>query len=170
MSKDDVTQIRVGNSSVGIMGLKTVLEEMSGGYADKPDKEVMEVLLNLLGERNYIPSKVKEDYGRAFLLEFRKFLGKPCEDTVPEGLEIKVLGPGCAQCDRLERELKNIMAETGMVADIEHVRDIKEIGKYGVMGTPALVINRQVKSVGSVPPKAKIVAWLKDAEKERKNS
>ena len=122
MSKDDVTQIRVGNSSVGIMGLKTVLEEMSGGYADKPDKEVMEVLLNLLGERNYIPSKVKEDYGRAFLLEFRKFLGKPCEDTVPEGLEIKVLGPGCAQCDRLERELKNIMAETGMVADIEHVR------------------------------------------------
>ena len=170
MAQDDVTQIRIGNSSVGIMGIKTVLEEMSGEYADKPDKEVMEVLLSLLGKRNYIPSKVKDDYGKAFLQEFKKFIGKPFEEEVSEGLEIKVLGPGCAQCDRLDQELKNIMAETGIVADIEHVRDIKEIGKYGVMGTPALIINRQVKSVGSVPPKAKIITWLKDAEKERKNS
>ena len=123
-----------------------------------------------MGKRNFIPDRAAEDYGKAFLREFKKYLGKPCEDAAPEGLEIKVLGPGCAQCDRLDQELKNIMAETGIVADIEHVRDIKEIGKYGVMGTPALIINRQVKSVGSVPPKAKIITWLKDAEKERKNS
>jgi protein-disulfide isomerase len=68
------------------------------------------------------------------------------------------------QCDRLEQELMLVMAESGIIADMEHVRDIKEIGRYGVMGTPALLINGQVKSVGKVPAKSKIIEWLKEAE------
>ncbi|MBW1706122.1 MAG: thioredoxin family protein [Deltaproteobacteria bacterium] len=80
-------------------------------------------------------------------------------------MEIKVLGPGCAQCDRLEQELMQVMAETGVVADVEHVRNIKEIERYGVMGTPALLINGEVKSVGKVPPKTKLKEWLMQAQK-----
>jgi small redox-active disulfide protein 2 len=111
-----------------------------------------------------------EDYAKAFLREFKKFLGKPFEDETPEGIQIKVLGPGCAQCDRLEQELMQVMAETGIVADMEHIRDIKEIGRYGVMGTPALLINGKVKSVGKVPPKVNLIEWLKEAdEKEQEN-
>jgi small redox-active disulfide protein 2 len=117
-----------------------------------------------LSKRNYIPDTVRGDYGRAFLREFWKFLGKPFEEEIPGGIQIKVLGPGCAQCDGLERELMQVMAETGIAADIQHIRDIKEIGEYGVMGTPALLINGKVKSVGKVPPRSKIVQWLKEAE------
>ncbi|MBW1999717.1 MAG: thioredoxin family protein [Deltaproteobacteria bacterium] len=75
-------------------------------------------------------------------------------------MEIKVLGAGCAQCNRLEQELMQVMAEAEIVADIEHVRDIKEIGRYGVMGTPALIINGEVKSVGKVPPRTELKQWL----------
>ena len=50
-----------------------------------------------------------------------------------------------------------------LAGDLEHVRDIKEIGKYGVMGTPALIINGTVKAVGKVPPKNRIKKWLVDA-------
>jgi small redox-active disulfide protein 2 len=165
MSQDDVTQIRVGDSSVGIIGLKTVMEDMAEEYGDRPDREVQEELLNRLEKRNYISEVGKEDYGKAFLREFKRFLGKPFEDASPEGIEIKVLGPGCAQCDRLEQELIKVMGETGILAGVEHVRDIKEIGKYGVMGTPALIINGNVKSVGNVPPKNKLKEWLKEAQK-----
>ncbi|MBW1782998.1 MAG: thioredoxin family protein [Deltaproteobacteria bacterium] len=77
---------------------------------------------------------------------------------------IKVLGQGCVECDRLERDLMEVMAEMGLAADLEHVRDIKEIGKYGVMGMPALIINGKVMSVGRVPPKAKLEAWLKEVK------
>lgn len=161
MSQDDVTQIRVGNSPVGIMGLKTVLEDMAETYGERPDQEIIEELLNRLSKRNYISEKVKESYGKAFLREFKKFLGKPFEEEAPEGLEIKVVGPGCVQC---EQDLMQVMAETGIVANIEHVRDIKEIGRYGVMGTPALIINGKVKSVGSVPLKSKMIAWLNKAQ------
>ncbi|OPX38232.1 MAG: hypothetical protein B1H12_03000 [Desulfobacteraceae bacterium 4484_190.2] len=79
-------------------------------------------------------------------------------------MEIKILGPGCVQCDGLEQTLMQVMAEINLIADIEHVRDIKEIGKYGVMGSPALLINGKVKSVGKVPHKAKIKEWLTEAQ------
>ena len=54
------------------------------------------------------------------------------------------------------------MSEEKINADIEHIRDIKEIGKYGVMGTPALVINEKIKSVGTIPPRYKIIEWLNE--------
>ena len=85
------------------------------------------------------------------------------EEEEGEGILIKLLGPGCVQCDRLEQELMQVMSETGIIADMEHVRDIKEIGKYGVMGTPALIINGKVKSVGKVPPRASLIQWLQEA-------
>ncbi|MBU1163596.1 MAG: thioredoxin family protein [Proteobacteria bacterium] len=75
-------------------------------------------------------------------------------------LEIKVLGPGCSQCDMLDKILIEVLSEMKILADMEHIRDIREIGKYGVMGTPALVINGKVMSVGKVPSKEKLKEWL----------
>jgi small redox-active disulfide protein 2 len=75
---------------------------------------------------------------------------------------IKVLGPGCNQCDRLAQEVIEVLSEMKLSADVEHVRDIKEIGSYGVMGTPGLVINGKVTSVGKVPPKAKLKKWFSE--------
>ena len=164
MSEDQVTQIKVGNSSVGVIGLKPVIEDMAPGYEDKEDAEVGDALLARLSKKNYIPPTVQEEYRRAFLREFKKFLGKPVEAEAPQGLEVKVLGPGCSQCDRLEQELMAVMSENGMVADVEHVRDVKEIGTYGVMGTPALIVNGHVKSVGKVPPRNKLKQWLEEAQ------
>ena len=120
-------------------------------------------LVKRLSVKNYIPESAKESYGKAFLREFKKFTGKPYEEETPEQLEIKILGPGCANCDRLEREVLEAVSELDLPASIDHVRDIKEIGKYGVMGTPALIINGQVKAVGRVPPRSKIIEWLKEA-------
>jgi len=81
-------------------------------------------------------------------------------------VEIKILGTGCANCEKLEQDLMSLIAETGVQADIEHVRDLKEISRYGVMGFPALVINRKVKAVGSVPPRSRIKEFIREAEAE----
>jgi small redox-active disulfide protein 2 len=103
---------------------------------------------------------MKDSYGKAFLREFNKYLGKPYDEEVTESLEIKVLGPGCSQCDMLDKILMEVLSEMNILADMEHIRDIKEIGKYGVMGTPALIINGKVKSVGKLPGKEKLKEWL----------
>ena len=78
-------------------------------------------------------------------------------------MSIRLLGPGCANCDRIEQEVIEILPELSLVADFEHVRDLLEIGQYGVMGTPALVIDGKVITSGSVPPKAQLKIWIERA-------
>jgi len=168
MPQDDYMLIKINNHRVGIIGLKEALEKLTPTHADKSDDEVQAALFECLSKKNYIPRPARESYGKAFVREFRKHLGQPYDEAAPEGLEIKVLGPGCAQCDKLQMELMQVMSEMNLAADLEHVTDIKEIGRFGVMGTPALVINGEVKSVGSVPPKGKIKRWLNEATEGNK--
>ena len=166
MSQKDVRKIKVGKNVIGIIDLNNTLEVVAKDFAGKPEAEIQAELLKRLSKGNYIPDNIREEYGKAFLREFSKFIGRPYEKVVFEGLEVKVLGQGCTQCDKLEQELMHVMAEFEIIADIEHVRDIKEIGKYGVMGMPALIINGKVKSVGRVPPKNKLIEWLKEAKEK----
>jgi len=164
MTDADVSQVRVGEFAVGIIGLKSVLKDMAVEWAEKPDPQVAAELVKRLSVKNYIPESAKESYGMAFLREFKKFTGKPYEEEASEQLEIKILGPGCANCDRLEREVMETVSELDLPAGIDHVRDIREIGKYGVMGSPALIINGKVKAVGRVPMRSEIRKWLIDAK------
>ena len=164
MTDADVSQIKVGKFTAGIIGLKPVLEDMAGEWAEKPDAQVAAELVERLSIKNYIPESAKVSYGMAFLREFKKLIGKPFEDEPVEQLEIKILGPGCANCDRLEREVMEAVSELDLPAGIDHVRDIREIGNYGVMGSPALIINGKVKAVGRVPMRSEITKWLKDAQ------
>ena len=66
-------------------------------------------------------------------------------------MEIKVLGTGCANCKTLEKSVFNALAEMNFDADVEKVEDITQIMAYGVMRTPALVINGKVVMSGRVP-------------------
>lgn len=64
---------------------------------------------------------------------------------------IKILGMGCCNCKNLEKAARNAVAELDIDADIEKVEDIQKIMGYGVMSTPALVINEKVALYGRVP-------------------
>ncbi len=77
-----------------------------------------------------------------------------------EKMEIKVLGPGCSRCQQTEEHVKAAVAEAGVEAQIEKVTDVMEIAGYGVFGTPAVVIDGEVKSVGKIPTKEDIKTWL----------
>ncbi len=76
-------------------------------------------------------------------------------------MEIKVLGPGCAKCQQVEKVVKEAVAEAGVTADVEKVSDLMKIALHGVFGTPAVVIDGEVKSVGKVPTKEEVLSWIK---------
>ncbi|MEJ5347776.1 MAG: thioredoxin family protein [Desulfosoma sp.] len=78
-------------------------------------------------------------------------------------MEIKVLGPGCKKCQQTEAVVKEAVAESGVQAAVAHVTDAMEIAGYGVFGTPAVVINGEVKSVGKIPKKEEVLAWIQAA-------
>ena len=73
---------------------------------------------------------------------------------------IKVLGPGCTNCKNLERVTREAVATLGLDATIEKVDDFAEIAGYGVMSTPALVVDEQVVVYGRVPKVAELRALL----------
>ena len=165
MSDEKITRINVGGHATGIIGLQPVIEEVAKEFKGRNDDEIKTEFLKHLSKKNYISSKTRDMYGQAFLREYKKFVGEPFEDKGDGGLEIKVLGPGCPRCEKLEQDLMAMMAELNIAAGLEHVRDPLEIGNFGVMGMPALIINGEVKAVGSVPPKSKLKEWLLEATK-----
>ncbi|MBP2643215.1 MAG: redox-active disulfide protein 2 [Firmicutes bacterium] len=76
-------------------------------------------------------------------------------------MKIEILGMGCQKCNNLYEAAKQAASELGIDAEFVKVEDIKEIMKYGVMNTPALVIDGVVKVAGKVPSKDEIKDYLK---------
>lgn len=75
-------------------------------------------------------------------------------------MEIKVLGPGCKKCESTKKNVDDAVAEAGVTADVIKVTDVMEIAKQGVFGTPAVVVDGEVKCVGKVPTKDEIKSWI----------
>ena len=160
---EDYTQIRIGKHLTGIIGLKSALADAVARCKGMADDQIASVLVEMLSTSNYIEARIKAEYAQAFLREYKKHIGEPVTETSDQRMQIKVLGPGCPQCERLEQEVMAVMSETGIMAELEHVRNPADISRFGVMGSPALVINGEVKVVGSVPPREKIKTWIEQA-------
>ncbi len=77
-----------------------------------------------------------------------------------EGASVKVLGSGCAKCNQLEAATKAALAQLGMDTTIDHVTDFAQIAAYGVMTTPALVVDGKVVSYGKVLKTEEVVKIL----------
>lgn len=77
-------------------------------------------------------------------------------------MKIKILGPGCANCQRLEERTKEAVEALGLDVNLEKVTDAAEIASYGIMRTPGLVVNDTVVVAGRVPSTREISDLLKN--------
>lgn len=82
-------------------------------------------------------------------------------ESAGKGADVKILGGGCAKCNALEAATMQALRELGIDATIDHIKDFEKIAAYGVMTTPALVIDGRVVSCGRVLKKDEVVAILK---------
>jgi len=78
-------------------------------------------------------------------------------------MKIEVLGPGCANCVRLEANAREAVVMAGVEAEVVKVSDYRQIAAYGVMSTPGLVIDGKVVSYGRIPTAGDIALWLTEA-------
>lgn len=78
-------------------------------------------------------------------------------------LTIKILGPGCANCKKVEQITRKSVSELGFQAEISKVTDFGEIMTYPIISTPGLVINGEVVCSGRIPTQAEVTTWLVDA-------
>ncbi len=78
-------------------------------------------------------------------------------------MKVAVLGPGCTKCHKLFALTEQALADVDVTAELEKVERIDQIASYGVLVTPALVIDGEVKCAGKLPSPAQIVEWLRAA-------
>ena len=78
-------------------------------------------------------------------------------------MDIKVLGPGCAKCRALEKQVREVVTELGMDATVEEVKDMVKIMEYRVLMTPGLVIDGRVVSSGRVPSRGDVRKMIEEA-------
>jgi len=79
-------------------------------------------------------------------------------------LDIKVLGPGCTNCVRLEKLVREVLEENNLEATVEKLITYDDFARYGVMITPALVVNGKGLTQGKVPTKHTLLHWLTDSQ------
>ncbi len=159
MTGNEIKQVMINGRLIGISGLTEAIKEVAGN-ASLRDNEIQKKLLEFIAMHNYIPASAEEAYGKAVLREFKIAQGISVDEAPISGFRIAVLGAGCMRCTQLESDVRDILSEMKIAADLQHVIDLKEISRYGLMGLPALVIGNKVVSVGEVPPKNKIRQWI----------
>lgn len=149
--------LKVGAVSVGLIGLDVALTKILAS----PKLDILLAVSRVYAEiacLNYIPASAAEKYRQAIEQEIVRLRGGPARAN--DHLEVRILGTGCVSCNNLQKQVFEIVADHGIVADVFQVHDLDEIGRFGVLQTPALVINGQVKSMGRIPTRAQIEAWL----------
>lgn len=76
---------------------------------------------------------------------------------------IKVLGSGCANCQKVEQIAKKVVGTLSADATVQKVTDMKEIMRYSILSTPGLVINEKVVCTGRIPSEAEVTTWITTA-------
>jgi hypothetical protein len=161
MVEKDYRLVLVGNTQVGLIGLKEIFDELKT-KKDEPESVLKERLAERAARKNYIPDSIKEDYRKALFREFKKFLGEKIEEERGEFLEIIILGTGCFSCNQLEKDILAVLSETGIRAALNHITDPGLIAQYSILALPGLIINGKVKSKGTLPSKSMIKKWLEE--------
>lgn len=81
-------------------------------------------------------------------------------------ITIKILGPGCMNCEKVEQNARKAVTNMGVEAKISKVTDYQEMQQYGLLATPGLVINEKLVCAGRIPEEGEVMTWLADAMME----
>jgi small redox-active disulfide protein 2 len=163
MEEKDYRLVFIGDTQVGLMGLKGIFEELKA-QKGMTEFDLKQMLVEMAGKKNYIPSSVREEYEKTLFKEFKKFLGEKVGEERGGFLEVAILGPGCYSCDKLEQDVMAVLSETGIQAGLNHISDPSLIAQYGILALPGLIINGKVKSKGTIPSKSMIKKWLEEEQ------
>jgi small redox-active disulfide protein 2 len=150
--------IRIGRSTIGLIGLDLALNRAAAG--GMPEEEAVDFLLAAVSRANYIPAGAVAKYREALRQAYREHLQPGVAPAGPP--VIRIFGTGCVSCNSLQKLVIEVLAAMGMAADIEQIHDPDEIGRQGIVLTPALMVNGQVKSGGLLPTRAQIEQWLRE--------
>jgi len=151
--------IRIGKANVGLIGLDQAMAKIIAAN-DLSEDAAVAAIFAAISRDNYVPAEAAPLYHEALRREYRRRLGQ--ESSSAGILTIRVLGPGCVSCNKLTTMLIGALQRLNLAADMESVHDLDAIWRFGVIQTPALVINNRVKCAGRMPSPAEVEQWVRE--------
>ncbi len=145
-----IRQIPVNGIMTGITMLDESIADVKARNLTS-DQEIRAALMKKIRVYNYVPPGVAEAYAQAIIEEYGKTTAKKLNNFGETMKKIEIIGTGCAKCKRLLANAEQAVKELNIAAEVLKVDDIDEIVDRGVMMTPALFINGQVRAEGRVP-------------------
>jgi len=160
---EEITIISINEIKIGLIGLGDVFDNVKKMNLSD-ESELKNQLLEQVRMQNYVPDSRADDYAQGLLREYKKFVGLPVETVVekPAFPTIRILGPGCAACETMEKDVRAILFELNIAADVDHVRDVNQITEFGMVRTPTLVINDAIVLNGRSLPKIQLKKLLEE--------
>ncbi|MDD3619953.1 MAG: thioredoxin family protein [Desulfobulbaceae bacterium] len=150
--------IRIGRASIGLIGLDLALYQAAA--KKMAEDEAVAFLYAAVSRSNYIPAAAREKYRLALRQAYRRFLDQDGQDA--DHLVIRIFGKACLSCNAIRESVIEVLDRMGLAADIEQIGDPDEIGRHGIVITPALVINGRLVSGGVMPTRAQIEQWIRE--------
>jgi small redox-active disulfide protein 2 len=158
---EQITQIVIAGHSIGIIDLPDIIEEVKQLNIDN-DEEIKQKLLERIKVKNYVSDSMNNEYKRVLFREYKKSLGVVVEEEKLTAVSIRILGPGCSACEKMEQDVKLNLVELNIAANVEHIRDVNRIAEYGMVQTPALVINGEIALSGRSLPRNQLKKLLQE--------
>lgn len=154
--------IHIGTANIGLVGLDIALNKVAS--ENLPEDDAIEFIFSAISKKNYIPADAEGNYRKALRVEYRRHMN--IEDAQMAGLVIRIFGTGCISCDKLQGQVIEVLSNMNLAADIEQIHDPDEIGRQGILMTPALMINGKVKSGGKPPTPVQIEQWIAEVSQD----
>ncbi len=158
MDEATTRTIRIGKASIGLIGLDIALNQAAAKKLSEDN--AVEYLYDAIRRQNYIPQGAEKKYRDALRRTYQLHL-HPAEQLNDIPI-IRIYGKQCVSCDNLHNTVRDILNSAGLAADVEKIHEPDEIGRAGILITPALVINGELKSSGTWPTHAQIELWIKE--------
>lgn len=161
--REEITIISIEGIKIGLIGLGDVFDNVKKMNLSD-ESELKNQLLEQVRVQNYLPDSRADDYATALLREYKKIAGLPVEHVAEKFVfpTIRILGPGCPACDNMEKDVRAILSELNIAADVDHVRDVNQIAEYGMVRTPGLVINNKIVLSGRSLPRAQLKKLIEE--------
>lgn len=151
--------LRIGKATVGLIGIDLALGRVLNDKSLNT-YEAAEQVFREIEKKNYVPAGAVADYKKAIRNEILLLRGERVDHS--DELVIRVLGHGCVSCNNLQKMAIEIVSALGVAADVFQVHDPDEIGRFGVINSPALVINDDLKCEGRLPSHSEIESWIRE--------
>ncbi len=165
-----LNHLNVRGKVVGLHGLEHALASVLSAHRQKElsADAAASMLLEAISIKNYVPEQARNAYLDALKILWARETGETGvadsdERGVSGALIIRILGAGCISCRNIERMILEVAAKKELAVDIQHVTDPDAIAIYGVLNTPAVVINERLVSAGKYPTPVQVEIWLDEA-------